>query len=464
MLPSQVELLREGLRVGVRVRPASVAEPVAAGRSPAAPRGGPPAAVRCPRPGADADEAELGRALEHEPFERIRARALGRHRDHRDVIREFVAVDERARRVVEEKVHVGAVVVARADDAVLGARLQVDGEALPGVGVDAGDVGVDGAGVALASERAVEGVELVADLPLVVAAVRDAGGRGDGRRGRLAGRGPGRLAGGGSAGDGRRLGGVRRRSGGGLPGERLGVDVAVRDGSQAGAARRVRPRALLGGDGAHGAERVVEGGAHALEHEARELVGLQLDGRPRAARLQRVALEVMAELVGQDRDLGPVRVGPHADRSHELLVVEDQALARGRVDHRRGVVDVGGADGEVGPQPRVARHLAHGRLGVVVGVEAEDGRLHRLTIEVAVRPDGDRRLRGGGQGQGEEQQRERAEHRSTGRVAPHGTHPRRSGRSPPAGRGDARQGQRTTVNRACSPTTLPPSSAVMRAT
>src|SRR5690606_32321324 len=157
---------------------------------------------------------------------------------------------------------------------------------------------------------------------------------------------------------------------------------AVGDCSEPRRLRRVRRAGLLLRQRLHGSLRIVEAGTHLEEHETRETVGLQLDLRPAAASLERVAGEMMADLMREDADSGPVRPGRLRDPLHEGLVVEDEAIPVA-VDLRRRVGHVGRHDGEVLREARVIDDPLYSRLRLLVGCKAVNGVLDLFSVVAA---------------------------------------------------------------------------------
>ncbi len=102
----------------------------------------------------------------------------------------------------------------------------------------------------------------------------------------------------------------------------------------------------------HGGLSLIERRAHPLQDESRILVSLELDGRPAAARQQRVSLQVMADLVRENAQSGPVSVDI-GNPEHEVLVIEN--VPRTFVDDRDCVVDVSGLNDEILSQTRIAQ-------------------------------------------------------------------------------------------------------------
>jgi hypothetical protein len=84
--------------------------------------------------------------------------------------------------------------------------------------------------------------------------------------------------------------------------------------------------------------------AHLEEHMPRKLIGLEVRFRAAAA-VERVAGEMMTDLVGHDAGRGTVGSGAIDNLLHERLAVQDQPLAI--LDHGGRVRDVGRADREV---------------------------------------------------------------------------------------------------------------------
>ncbi len=125
-----------------------------------------------------------------------------------------------------------------------------------------------------------------------------------------------------------------------------GLHPAFPDRRQALAAARMR-RAVrtFGHERGHRLLRVVQGGAHLVEHEAGEFVGLQFGRRLAAAGRDGVAGQVMPDLVRHDADRRPgVAARGRAHDVQEVAVERDHALRnllriehdhRCRVRHRR---------------------------------------------------------------------------------------------------------------------------------
>ena len=133
----------------------------------------------------------------------------------------------------------------------------------------------------------------------------------------------------------------------------------------------------------HRGYRFLNSGSHAMQHVSRVLVGLELKRGSASARNQRVALKVVANLVGEDANGPPIRSRLVAHRVHEALVVNDQTVA-GAINDSHRVAYVPGPDVEVRLQPGVtcdARQRLSRDRGASEGIDAA---VHPSAIESAI--------------------------------------------------------------------------------